>query len=393
VRAGIPASSGEDPGMGRTDAYGAAQVSRRTLVVGALAATLAACSDDPAPAPAPAPAGPATTTAPSPTPSPTPTVPVDTRPRWPLTGELLKDRKDARHAAVAVKVPDNRQEHPQRGINDADVVFVQLEGYLDADGYSSTRLVPVFHSTMPETVEPVRSIRPVDVPLLSPMDAIIGNTGAAKWTIKYVEKHDEHLEAMLSYLATRGTGSYGTDQSRVYTYQGQTYYDRATTCHPKVLAKQTKRFRDGPPQLYFPIASSKGEVSTVKGKKGRTLGVPYKGNGYLMGYTYDKKSGRYLRSMPWGPHVLADGQRVWTDNVLVIKAHQHFEHHEPFHDIIDAKGTFLYFHGGRYVTGTWRKAGIAKPFTFTLTNGQPLKMAAGRTFVELPDTKAKLRVG
>ena len=60
----------------------------------------------------------------------------DTRPRGPVTGELLKDKGDAKHAAVAVKVPDNRQEHPQRGINDADIVFVQLEGYLDADGRS-----------------------------------------------------------------------------------------------------------------------------------------------------------------------------------------------------------------------------------------------------------------
>jgi len=57
-----------------------------------------------------------------------------------------------------------------------------------------------------------------------------------------------------------------------------------------------------------------------------------------MGYTYDKKSKRYLRSIPWGPHVLADGERVSTDNVLVIKAHQHYEHHEPFHDVIDTKG-------------------------------------------------------
>ena len=132
---------------------------------------------------------------------------------------------------------------------------MQLEGYLDADGDSDPAR-PVFHKKMPDTVEPVRSIRPVDVPLLSPMDAIIGNTGAAKWTIKYVKKYDKHLESMLSYLATKGTGAYGTDQSRVYQYQGQTYYDRATTCHPKVLAQQTKRFSDGRRKVYFPIASS-----------------------------------------------------------------------------------------------------------------------------------------
>ena len=73
---------------------------------------------------------------------------------------------------------------------------------------------------MPDTVEPVRSIRPVDVPLLSPMDAIIGNTGAAHWMINYVKNHSQHLEGMLSYLNTNGTGAYGTDQSRVYQLPG-----------------------------------------------------------------------------------------------------------------------------------------------------------------------------
>jgi len=376
-----------------------ARITRRTALLGVVAAGLAACSRDKTPAPAPA----GVTTpdlVPTPAAPTTPAAPVDTRPRWPLTGELLKNKKDARHAAVAVKVPDNRQEHPQRGIDQADIVFVELEGYRDATGHSATRLMPVFHSRMPGTVEPVRSIRPVDIPLLSPMDAIIGNTGAAHWVINYVKHYRAHVEGMLSYLATKGSGAYGTDQSRIYQYQGQTYYDRATTCHPKVLAKQTKRFTDGPPRVYFPIASTKAEVSTTKGKAGKTLKVPWKGDDYFMGYTYDKKSKRYLRSMPWGPHVLADGKRVSTDNVLVIKTHQHYDKiysgsgaDEPLHDIIDAKGAFYYFHGGKYVTGTWRKAGMTALFTFTLEDGQPLKMAAGQTFVELPDTKAKLRIG
>ncbi len=96
---------------------------------------------------------------------------------------------------------------------------------------------------------------------------------------------------------------------------------------------------------------------------------------------------------------LADGTRVSTDNVLVIKAKQHYGkifrgrgHAEPLHDIINAKGTFYYFNGGRYVTGRWRKGAVSEPFRFTLANGAPLKMAPGQTFVELPDIHAKLRI-
>src|SRR4051812_4311159 len=79
------------------------QVSRRVVLLGAVAAGLAACPGTKPPAPAPAaPAAPAATTpAPSPSPTTKPAPPVDTRPRWPLTGELLKHKKDAQHAAVA----------------------------------------------------------------------------------------------------------------------------------------------------------------------------------------------------------------------------------------------------------------------------------------------------
>ncbi len=384
------------------------KISRRTALLGLGGAGLAGIGavgyglSRTSKAPAATPEAPPATTPPAratPTPVPSTAPSVDSRPRWPLTGVLLKDPSKAEHAAVAVKVPDNKYEHPQRGIDKADIVFVELEGYLDADGYSGTRLVPVFHSRMADTVEPVRSIRPVDIPLLSPMNAIIGNTGAAKWVINYVKHHRKHVEGMLSYMATRGTGSYGTDQSRVYTYQGQTYYDRATVCHPAVLAKQTRRFRDGPPQSYFPWASSDDDVSTSKGKKARTISVPYKGNGYRMSYTYDKRKKKYLRSMPWGPHVMADGTRIAVDNVLVIKAKQHFGkifrgsgHDEPLHDIIKTKGRFSYAHEGRYVTGTWSKGSVAEPFAFTLADGTPLKMATGQTFVELPDDGAKVRI-
>jgi len=299
-----------------------AQTSRRVVLLGVVGVGLAACSKPSAqPSPPPTPP-PRPSPIPSATPSPYPS--VDTRPRWPLTGKLLTDEDKARHAAVAVKVPDNRREHPQTGIDKADIVFVELEGYRDVSGYSGTRLVPVFHSRMADSVAPVRSIRPVDIPLLSPIHALIGNTGASPWVVNYVKHYRAYLKGLLPYMNTLRTGSYGVDQSRVYTLNGHKYYDKAVVCHPATLARQTKRFRSGPPQPYFPFASTREEVSAIQGKRGRSIRIPYKGDSYFMGYDYDKKKKRYLRSLPWGPHLLADGSRVSTDNVLMIKAKQHY---------------------------------------------------------------------
>ena len=45
------------------------------------------------------------------------------------------------------------------------------------------------------------------------------------------------------------------------------------------------------------------------------------------------------------------------------------------------------------MTGSWRKGKVAEPFTFSLADGSPFQMAQGQTFVELPDTRAKVRIG
>lgn len=376
-------------------------VSRRTLVVGAIGAAgaaaavplLAGCTPSAA-AETPVPSAPAAT--PAPTPEPTPTATGDPRPRWPLTGELLDDPKQAEHAVVAVKVPDNQGEHPQDGINEADIVFVQLDGYPAGLYQSGTRLLPVFHSSFAPDVAPVRSIRPVDIPLLSPMEAVIGNTGAAGWTLKYFKKNGTALDFKRTYMATKGKSpkAYSIDGARVRTIKGQKYYDRAVVCHPENLAQHSKIVTT-PQVLYFPFATGDEVPSTqTAGKPATSVSVPWKkGDAYNMGYSYSEKKEQYQRSMPWGKHVLSDGARVTTDNLLVILAKQHFAHKEPFHDITGEEGDFYYFHGGAYVQGRWAKGtDVRSLFTFTLDDGSPLKMAVGRTFVELPHTSAKVGI-
>ncbi len=365
---------------------------RRTALLGLLGVAVAGCSgasDGPAPGP---------TSSPTPTASPSATAAAP--PRWPLTGALVTNASATAHAAVAVKVPDNKNEHPQAGLASADIVFVELDGYRDAAGYAGTRLVPVFHSHFPDGVAPVRSMRPVDVPLLSPIGAILASTGATGWVVNYVKHFGQYVEGSLTYLETRGTGSYSIDRARVRTYQGATYYDRAVVCHPRVLAQQSTKFRNDLRPAYFPFAATEAEISTASGAPARGVRVPWKsGDTYDMGYRYDEASGRYRRSMPWGPHVLSDGTRVAPDNVLVIRAVQRYAkiysgsgHEEPLHDIIETSGTFYYFHGGAYVSGTWTKGTVEQTFQFTLSDGRPLAMAPGQTYVELARADADVRI-
>ncbi len=380
------------------------RVTRRTLITGSLglaglAATGCSGSSDTSQSAAGSAAStdaatPSATSA-TPTPSPTPASPtpsLDTRPRAPLTGQLISDPSALNHPAVAVKVPNLQREYPQLGIDQADIVFVE------PNGPAYTRFCAVFHSRFPAGVNPIRSVRPVDIPLLSPIRPVFANTGAMQWVVNYLHHYADYIEDK-PYLAMRGTGAYGIDSSRVYQISGKYYYDKAVVAHPAVLAKLARTMKK-PPQPYLPYAFTDAGVSTARGKTARTISVPYgSGHTYDMSYSYDSSSHRYLRSEPWGKHVTANGVRIATDNVLVIRAHWHMAKiwsgtggTDPVVDIVNTSGSFHYAHGGRYVTGTWKKAGVEKPFSFTCSDGTPLKLAPGKTWIELPQKDADIRI-
>ena len=366
-------------------------IARRTLIAGSLGLaglTAAGCSH---PSPAPAPTSPASSPPTTTTPSPGPRPSADTRPRAPLTGQLIADPSKLNHPAVAVKVPNLQQEYPQLGIDHADIVFVEKIGP------AMTRLVPVFHSTFPPGVNPVRSVRPVDIALLSPMRPVFANTGDIPWVIDYLHHYSQYIEDK-PYMDMRGTDAYGIDGSRVYQIACTWYYDRAVVAHPAALAKLATRLRKPPPQPYLPFALTDGDVSTAKGRAASSATVRYD-PGCDMSYAYDPKSRTYLRSEPWGPHVTADGVRIRTDNVLVIRAGWRMGKiysgrggDDPVTDIVNTSGSFFYLHGGKYVTGTWKKGPVESLFSFTLSDGKPLRVAPGKTWIELPPKDAAVTI-
>lgn len=379
-------------------------VSRRTTLLGALGVAgvaVAGCATQPVVAP--------TDSGSLVTPTPT----QDTTPRWPLTGVPIEDGDDTKRVAVAVKVPDNKREHihngmfVQQGINDADIVFVENDGYSSLpSGEAGTRLMPVYHTKYAGTVQAVRSMRPVDATLFSPITGIIGSTGGTGWVLKYMKAFSSYFTS-IDYMAAKahfgGLVAYGINSKFVFRIGGNTYRDKAVTCHPAKLATMAKKFTDGPQQNYFPWADE-AEASTLNGQPATTVKVPWaKKMNWTMSYVWDSKKKRYARSMPWGPHKLAGGVRVTTENVMVILAPVVYgrintkgeiskggSHPEPVYKLLNGTGKFYYANGGKYVSGTWTKAAINDPFQFTLEDGSPLKMAPGRTFVELPGGSAKV---
>lgn len=74
---------------------------------------------------------------------------------------VLSGREGANGPVLFVKIDDTTQAHPQIGLEDADIVYIeQVEGGL-------TRLAAVFSSVVPLRVGPVRSARISDIEIMS----------------------------------------------------------------------------------------------------------------------------------------------------------------------------------------------------------------------------------
>ena len=74
---------------------------------------------------------------------------------------VLSGREGINGPVLVVKIDDTTQAHPQVGLENADVVYIeQVEGGL-------TRLAAVFSSIIPERIGPVRSARISDIDILS----------------------------------------------------------------------------------------------------------------------------------------------------------------------------------------------------------------------------------
>lgn len=377
---------------------------RRSVLIGlagAAGVAVVGCSPEQPPSPSESPTSPAPTqpsSSETPTPSPTPT--VDSTPRWPLTGVPLKDgeEKKAAHAAVAVKVPVEKRSFPQTGVDKADIVFVQAQG----KSYDITRLCAIFHSKFPdEGANPVRSTRPVDVALLAPLKGVLACTGAVPWVLKYVRKHKKNIELREKYGDR-------TDRWKIWNpggwWKGGNLDDKSVVAMPKALSRDAKIAPDAIPPVYLQYAAPGEEPSTATGTDAKQITITYAGSAkeyHRWTWAKDawKKSIRFQEGSQWFDWKVRKGGQVTAPNVLIVHCkwkmgvlEGYSGHKEPIYSMVDGGDKFLYFHDGKYVTGTWKKGKVTDLFEFTLDDGTPLKMAPGRTWIELPNSNDKVTI-
>lgn len=324
------------------------------VLVGAL--SLAGCSDGGAPS------------APPSSPPTTESVPEVV---WPFTG-LPVDAADAESAALpalVVKIDNTAAAEPQMGLASADIVVEQLvEGGM-------TRLAAVYHSALPELIEPVRSVRGTDIGIVGPTGgALVGSGGAGRVL-------DDMAEAGLTVLTNdAGDPGFSRDDERSAPYN--------VVLGP--AAARTAAVDAGlaaPAAPYLPWGAlpedGREQVATVTA-------------------TF---SGAHTSRWTWSDDAWAldgdlagDAPFAPTTLVILRVATRDAGYTDPGGNpvpetVLDGTGDVIVVTGDGAVHGTWSKEAAADPLTLASADGAPLAVPPGRTWIELVPEDGSVELG
>ncbi|RPF22978.1 DUF3048 domain-containing protein [Myceligenerans xiligouense] len=322
---------------------------------------------------------------PEPLPTPTETTAAETEVRkaappkpapkpvyWPLTG-IPGNEAAMRHPAVSVKIENAPEARPTRGLEHADIVWEEVvEGGI-------TRFVATYHSTLPDAVEPVRSVRPMDAAIVAPMKGILAYSGGQLPFIDQVNRVSTQ-----SVIMDDGHAGFSRDPSRAAPHN--------VIGRPKVfLAQEREDMRlYSPPPAQFSYAHEKGERSSAatQGRKAGTLKVRLS-NRQTTNWYWNGESGTYKRSEGAAPSMAMSGVRHGARNVVALKMDVVMTSYTdpsgasvPETQLVGSGEGFVASQG-RVVKVRWEKPRVGASIQLELENGKPVKLAPGNTWVEL----------
>jgi len=280
----------------------------------------------------------------------------------PLTGEAPSN-----NSVVAAKIDDTAAGRPQRGIDKADIVYVeQVEGGL-------TRLLAVFNTSLP-TVEPVRSTRVGDPEIALQFGHIVYvASGGSLGELKPLD-----ASPLKTAINDRGDAGFARDPNRPAPFN--------LAANLASIAARLK----GPKAQDVGLKWS-GKVTNTGSVAGATVNTRV--GGTQVTFKWDAVRQRYVRMIDGAIQKATDGKVIATPNVVV-----QFCKVTTFLGDIDqsgapakvthtiGNGNVVVFRDGRRIDGTWHRAAVSDGTTLTDAQGKPITLAPGGAWFVLVAT-------
>jgi hypothetical protein len=279
-----------------------------------------------------------------------------------------------KNSVIAVKIDDTQPGRPQRGIDRADIVYVEaVEGGL-------TRLAAIFATHLP-TVGYVRSTRPSDPDLLLQYG-------------KITEAYSGGAHDSLPRVHRSGITSWSDDAGAKYyfrVYRPESTYINLVLNLAKV-AKHVKTPRAHSIGWTFNKSLSGSGFTTGAGTDIRTTvtGSYQLPSGTPVEFRWKPKLHKYVRYIDGVEQFAADGKPVATTNVIVqsCKVISHPEDTDVNGNpsqftFTVGSGVVSVFRGGHRINGTWSRPKLVDGTRLHARNGKQIPLMPGNTWVVL----------
>lgn len=313
------------------------------------------------------------TVAPTESPSPSPAVPSDINP---LTGLALPEGADASQRPVAVMLNNLRKALPQQGNSQADVIYEAL-----AEG-GITRMLGVYQSMIGVgEVGSVRSSRPYYLELALGLDAVYLHAGGSEEAYADIVKWN--VTALDCVRTTAYSKIFWRDAGRL---KNNGYEHSVLTSGDAIMENfPNYDFRKEHEEGYALPYTFAEDGTPANGVAANVVRVPFS-TGKTGVFTYDSETGKYLVEEYGQPLVDGNnGEQVAVTNVLTIRTNCKTidDYGRMRVDLSGYSGDGWFACGGKMVEITWEKKDLNSPITYALTDGTPVVLGQGNSYVNI----------
>ncbi len=274
----------------------------------------------------------------------------------PLTGVPTPNNEPITRPALAIKIDNSREAMPQFGVNRADIV-------LEIEVESISRLMAVYHSVDADNVGPTRSARYSDPDILALFGKpLFGWSGA-----------NEGVTARVLSTPWIKNVHWNVAKDQYRRVRGRKAPHNLLTSTPALFG-MADADQAAPSQIFEYLAEGESNPGAVPmpGFDGAIADTPFR-------WVWDGPANRWVR---W-QYNRADGTdegQVWADNVVVLQTQYGAG---PVANST-GMGQAWVFTRGTMAHGLWARPDRTSPYKITTMDGTPLKLAPGRTWIELP---------
>ena len=333
------------------------------LAAGAMLLTLCACSGSAQPSDSPTPE-------PTPTVEPTPTPPLYTNP---LTGEAT-DTDLSGQKPVTVVLNNIRAAMPQQGNSTADIIYEAV-----AEG-GITRMLAVYQDPNDlTTIGSVRSARDCFLDLALGHDGVFVHAGGSHYV--YDTLAQLGVNDVDGVKGTNASGIFFRDPDRTpgvsYAWEHTLMADGATLVKNLTASGIMGPHSDG----YQYEMDFAADGTPAGGESANTVTVSFSGYKTTT-FRYDTAKKVY-RVEQYGEAFVDgnDNTQISTTNILVLKTDYSFMEDGYYSDVKLDSGSGYFACGGKIIPITWEKGGHYDQLRYYTSDGKPLTLGVGKSFV------------